>query len=354
MKKVAIVGSHGLYANYGGWDQLVNNLAEKKSKGNFEYLIFNSSQSLKDFIPPPGVSIKRIELKSSGFIGLFFDFYSILICFFKVDVILFLGVQGMPLIPFLSMFRKCVLISNMGGIEWERPKFGFLSKQYLKFCFWLALVYSKWVILDNEHYKTFIPNKYVYKTIVIPYGGVIDFNLESTNDLVSKFPFLTKTYFLSISRSLRDNQIEKLCESFVGLNEILVLISNFSKSEFGKDVLNKHKFFDNIILIDGLYNKQELDLIRRKCIAYIHTHTLCGTAPSLVEMIVCGKPIISFDIPQNRFTLDGQGLFFSEFQVLKKIVSTITEFDNYIVKGDFCNRYDWNDVVSKYENTFFN
>lgn len=28
-KKVAIIGSHGLYAKYGGWDQLVNNLAEK-------------------------------------------------------------------------------------------------------------------------------------------------------------------------------------------------------------------------------------------------------------------------------------------------------------------------------------
>ena len=31
MKKVAIIGSHGLYANYGGWDQLVKNLAERKS-----------------------------------------------------------------------------------------------------------------------------------------------------------------------------------------------------------------------------------------------------------------------------------------------------------------------------------
>ena len=32
MKRVAIIGSHGLYANYGGWDQLVNNLVEEKTK----------------------------------------------------------------------------------------------------------------------------------------------------------------------------------------------------------------------------------------------------------------------------------------------------------------------------------
>ena len=76
MIKVAIIGSHGLYANYGGWDQLVNNLAEKKKSKNFEYLIFNSSQSTKNINPPPGVIVKRIELKSSGFVGLFYDFYS--------------------------------------------------------------------------------------------------------------------------------------------------------------------------------------------------------------------------------------------------------------------------------------
>lgn len=27
--RVAVIGSHGLYGNYGGWDQLVINLAEK-------------------------------------------------------------------------------------------------------------------------------------------------------------------------------------------------------------------------------------------------------------------------------------------------------------------------------------
>jgi len=74
MKKVAIVGAHGLYANYGGWDQLVNNLAEKKQDQAFEYLIFNSSQSPKKVVPPPQVVVKHINLKSSGFMGCFMIF----------------------------------------------------------------------------------------------------------------------------------------------------------------------------------------------------------------------------------------------------------------------------------------
>jgi hypothetical protein len=58
MKKVAIVGSHGLYANYGGWDQLVRNLAERKSINKFEYLIFNSSDTPDVVNVPKGVKVK--------------------------------------------------------------------------------------------------------------------------------------------------------------------------------------------------------------------------------------------------------------------------------------------------------
>lgn len=353
MKKVAIVGAHGLYANYGGWDQLLKNLAEKKQSGVFEYLIFNSSQSPKNVIPPSEVRIHRINLKSSGFQGLFFDFWSILICYFKVDTILLLGVQGIPLITVLSIFKRVNIVSNMGGIEWERPKFSYSAKLYLKFCFWLGLIYSRWVILDNEHYNIFVPPKYRSKAIVIPYGGVIDTSLSVTDEVLKKYPFLKDDYFLSISRSLEDNQLSELCESFVSSKKTLVLISNFSSSKYGQDVRNKFSSYDNIILINGLYQKAELDLIRRKCTAYIHTHTLCGTAPSLVEMIISRRPIISFEIPQNRFTLNSQGLFFSLFSQLTELVERTVDFRPYIPDSSICKLYDWDIVVKKYEKTYF-
>lgn len=353
MKKVAIVGAHGLYANYGGWDQLVNNLAEKKQENVFEYLIFNSSQSPKKVLPPPQVKVKYINLKSSGFIGLFYDFFSILICFFKVDVIVLLGVQGMPLIAFLSIFKKVNIISNMGGIEWERPKFSFLAKQYLKFCFWLGLLYSKWVILDNEYYFKFVSQKYKYKCKVIPYGGVIDYSLNKNQLLIEKYAFLNDDYFLSISRALKDNQIDELCSIFVGLDKNLVLISNFSSSVYGNYVLDKYKNISNIILINGLYNKAELDLIRRNCKAYIHTHTLCGTAPSLVEMIVSRSPIISIDIPQNKYTTDGHGLFFSDFFELKKLLMDTIDFSEYISSEYLLEKYNWKVIVRQYEECYF-
>ena len=349
MKKVAIIGSHGLYANYGGWDQLVRNLAEKKSINNFEYLIYNSSDTPKVINCPPGVKVKRMIIKASGFQGLIYDFWSILLCYRKVDTILFLGVQGIPLIPILFLFKKIRIVSNVGGIEWERPKFGLFSKMYLKFCFNLSFIFSDYVILDNPYYYTFLPKKKNAQVKVLTYGGEIDNSLVVNTEIAKKYPFINGEYFLSISRSLADNQLEELCECFAGLEHKLVLISNFSKSMYGTHVYNKYKKLPNLILIDGLYHKPELDLIRRKCKAYIHTHRLCGTAPSLVEMIIAQVPIISYDNPQNRHTLHNQGFFFSSFDSIHGLLNNQTNLESFIPAKEIVTLYNWNKIIMDYE-----
>jgi hypothetical protein len=353
MKRVAIIGSHGLYANYGGWDQLVKNLAENKSSREFEYLIFNSKESPREIeYVPDGVNVKHIRLKASGFEGLLYDFWTIFICYFKVDTLLLLGVQGIPLIVLLSVIKKKNIVSNVGGLEWERPKFGLLAKWYLKLCFNLSFSFSSKVILDNEHYLKFVSNSNKNKSVIIPYGGEISYAIDITNPLLEKYPFLNFEYYLSVSRALEDNFIDQLCSTFLDMNNVLVLISNFSSSEYGRRVLEKYSNIENIILIDGLYNKDVLDLVRRKCKVYIHTHTLCGTAPSLVEMIVSRRPIISVDVPQNRFTLDNSGIYFKSYDQLKDILETEIDIEKAKPKSELIAKYAWQTVVNSYQDLY--
>jgi hypothetical protein len=353
LKKIAIVGSHGLYAQYGGWDQLVNNLAEKKSN-NIEYLIFNSRDTpiSKKYIP--NVFVHRCFLKASGFEGLFFDFYSLLYSYFRVDTILLLGVQGLPIIPILLMFRKNNIISNTGGIEWERSKFSYFSKLYLRFCFRLSLKYSDHIIIDNKYFKKYIPNnsEYTSKLQIIPYGGIIDTSLQSFIEYKNKYPFLDKEYFLSVSRSIEDNMVKELCNTFTKSSKILVIVSNLSSSMYGRNILKKYSTFNNIFLIDGLYNKPILDLIRRNCLAYIHTHSTCGTAPSLVEMVIAKKPILSIDNPQNRFTLNNEGFFFKSFSQLFKLIESQSNFDLFFISTSTRSLYSWETAVTAYESLY--
>ena len=167
-KRIAIVGSHGLYAKYGGLEELVKNLALRKSD-HIEYLIYNSSDHPPEGPIPEGVKVRQLKLKANGFQGVFYDFWSILDCYNKVDTILLLGIQGIPLISFLRLFRKLHVVTNIVGFEWLRPKFGYLLKHYFKWSFNMSLLHSDVVILDNPHYQDFLPKRIKAEIKVMPY-----------------------------------------------------------------------------------------------------------------------------------------------------------------------------------------
>ena len=345
MKTVTIIGSHGYRGRYGGWDQLVNNLVDLKQqtyKINVVSPRENKLISVKDKL----ISIKYFPISGFGFWGLILDYIAALIFAPISHSFLLLGAKSIPAALIAKYLFRVKLIVNVGGVEWERPQYGRFVKTYLRVCFRLSIKYADTVILDNEHYKIFLnSNDDLSNICVIPYGGDIDYSIEKA-DLTHKYAFLNQTFYLSISRSIADNQLEELCEQFsIMPDHQLVLISNLSKTEYGRTVYEKYCSYQNITLIDGLYDKPELDAIRRSCHAYIHTHTLCGSAPSLIEMIVCRKPIYSFDVPQNRFTLHEECMYFSDFSELAANLGVNMTSPS----SSLSNQYIWSDIVRQYE-----
>lgn len=259
-----------------------------------------------------------------------------------------LGMKAIPVAMVIKFFRPRIkLIVNIGGIEWERPQFNKVLKLYLRFCFYLVKKIANSIVVDNEFYKELFDDADIPRISNISYGGTIDNSLNKS-DLLKSFSFLNSEYYLSVSRSIEDNKLEELCKMFSQIpNKRLVLISNFSNSDYGASIYSRYNKYSNLVLIDGLYNKPELDVIRKNCKAYIHTHTLCGSAPSLIEMIVCRVPIFSIDVIQNRYTLSSHGSYFKSFE----------ELDVMINKGlipnipslEFASNYDWKNVVRMYE-----
>ena len=200
--------------------------------------------------------------------------------------------------------------------------------------------------------KKFFKLKYEDKLSIIAYGGKIDTRINQ-KDALEKNRIKFKDFYLSVSRSIEDNKIDELCKIFEEIEyKNLVLISNLSNSVYGKSILKKYKDIKNIKLIDGLYNKGQLDAVRRSCMGYIHTHTLCGSAPSFIEMVVCKVPIFSIDVPQNRFTLEDEAIFFETFNDLKyKIIDG--DLPNR-PSNNLINKYKWGNVVKSYESCFKN
>jgi glycosyltransferase involved in cell wall biosynthesis len=133
----------------------------------------------------------------------------------------------------------------------------------------------------------------------------------------------------------------------------LVVISNWDTSEYGKTLKEKYVGkFKNIIMLDAIYDQQDLDKIRSNASAYIHSHSFCGTAPSLVEAMSLGLPVICFDTETNIETTENKSLYFKNEDDLKTILYNLNEEKRKALQNNMqeiaMRRYRWDIIANKY------
>lgn len=298
--KVAIIGTQGIPANYGGFETLAEQLSVYlATKTGISVTVFCSGK--KKEANYKGVELKYIPLKANNFQGVFYDLVCILLCIKKFDRILLLGSPAGPffdLIPGL----KAKLIFNYGGLDFKRNKWPVLIQKFIAFGKKRAVKNSRAVIADNQGIYEFIKDHYNYtEASVIEYGAdhserIIKKNSTTIIDL--------KNYSLTIARIQKDNNIETILRSAVKYNFNCVIVGNWHFSSWGKNLKSKYKEKINIVMLDPIYDVDKLYSLRRDCSVYIHGHSAGGTNPTLVEAMYLGLEVFAYDNVFNRYTTD--------------------------------------------------
>jgi len=107
--------------------------------------------------------------------------------------------------------------------------------------------------------------------------------------------------------------------------------------------------------LDAIYDLSVLNVLRSNAKYYIHTHSFCGTAPSLVEAMNHGLPIISFNALTNISTTENKAFFFNSVSDLTHILNNIKAIDldqNSINILEIAKRrYTWEIIADKYYKT---
>jgi len=356
-KRIAIIGTVGLPPNYGGFETLVDNLTKKIGKA-FDITVFCQS-TLKSNRKSSynNCSLKYLPFKANGVQSILYDMTAILLSWFKYDSMLILGSPGTVILPLLKIFKNTNTIMNFGSLEWKRDKWSILAKKYLKFSERVGVTNANIVVADNQYLCDYVRDTYNIKPVLLEYGGDNAKRSAITDIMVKKYSFLEKKYDLSISRAQPDNQLHLLLEAYKKIpNRNLVLISNYSKSKYGIELKKKYSNIQNIFLVDAVYEPSEINAIRCSAKIYIHTHSLCGTAPSLVEVMSLGLPIIAYDVPANRYTTENEALYYKSNEDLIKLLYNINDdiLDKIGVnmKEIALRRYTWDRIAKKYAQLF--
>lgn len=356
-KKVAIIGSVGLPANYGGFETLVNYLTIEKCK-DFDITVFcQKAPKGKRIKVYNGSKLRYLPFKANGAQSVIYDMVSIALSWFKYDTLLILGTGGSMVLPFFKLFKKTNTVINFGGLEWKRNKWGKIGSWHLKLSEKIAIRNATSIVADNQHFCNYIKDVYKKNSTLIEYGGDHTEKIQIDKQLLNKYPFLANDYDVSVSRAQADNNLHLLLEAYSKAPErSLVLVSNYNKFEYGRALKNKYSRFPNLFLQDAVYDQKELDAIRSNADLYIHSHSFCGTAPSLVEAMCLGLPIIAFDVPTNHFTTEEKALYFKDETDLFGIISKLDKEQSEKLSNEMFSiaqrRYTWKNISNKYAELF--
>ena len=355
MKRIAIIGTQGLPANYGGFETLVENLVRYNQLDRVSYTVFCSSRDLNTkFSNYKGARLIYLPIHANGIQSIIYDIFSMLLSVKGYDCVLVLGVSGCLFLPVFKMLSSCKTIVNIDGLEHKRAKWNKLARIFLRFSEKIAVCFADKIVADNLAISNYVVNTYSVLPEFIPYGG--DHVMRNISDgmqncILNKYNLNRGDYSIKVCRIEPENNCHIVLEAFVKSGERLVFIGNWNKSDYAKRLRNMYSKYENILLFDPIYDLDVLYVLRKNASRYIHGHSAGGTNPSLVEAMFFGIPILAYDVIYNRETTCNQAYYFKNVSDLESLLLR-NNLDGHPMFVLALKKYTWEQIVSSYEELF--
>lgn len=353
-KKIAVIGTQGLPARYGGFETLVENLIEEKHS-DILYTVFCSSKDCPEGVKfYKGAQLKYIPIvHANGVQSVLYDILSLLLVVRGYDVVLVLGVSGCIFLPFFRLFFRKKIVVNIDGLEHRRAKWGRFAKWFLRLSESMAVRFANVVIADNKGIQDYVYEVYHKKTELIAYGGdhvLRDIANDKQQRILNGYHLSEAEYSISVCRIEPENNCHITLDAFTKLDSKLVFIGNWDISDYGRELKNKYRAYDNIILLNSIYDLDVLYVLRSNARCYIHGHSAGGTNPSLVEAMFFNCPILTYNVIYNRETTDNCAYYFRNASEIANLLSLPLKGERM---GEIAyKKYTWREIALQYEKLF--
>lgn len=353
--KVAVIGTVGVPANYGGFETLVDQLVRHNNSEDLQYAVYCSKKSYPDERwVYHGAKTEYVGFQANGMQSIPYDIVSLIKASRRSDVILVLGVSGCAFLPIFRLFSKKKLVINIDGLEHRRDKWSKWVRKFLKYSEKQAVKYGDVIVTDNKGITDYVLEEYGKPSELIAYGGdhvLTEVDEELTNKVLKQYDLKKKEYALGICRIEPENNVHVILEAFEKAKKKIVFIGNWQKSDFGKELAEKYKNSEYVKITPAVYDLNVLNVIRSNCSVYLHGHSAGGTNPSLVEAMFFGMPLIAYDVVYNRETTENKAAYFKNTDELISLLKGPSEaYSNGDAMLEIARRrYTWEKIARQYE-----
>ena len=313
--RLAILGTRGIPAAYGGFETLAEELSARLASRGHDVTVYARPRGVSRRVAVhrgarvvllPTVPHKYLDTVVhtllSGLHAASQGYDAVLVCN---------GINALlcRLPRLLGADTRVVL--NVDGLERNRRKWNRLGKAAYALSERLSCVLPDEVVTDARAIQRYFLETYGKLSRFIPYGS--DLPTPAGTGALEALGLSPGGYVLYVSRFEPENNPDTVVRGFrsFGGGTRLVLVGSAPYSEgFIASVRAEAAGDPRVLLAGPVYGDGYRELLANAS-AYVHATEVGGTHPALVEAMGFGRPVLCHDSPENRETAGDTALWWN-------------------------------------------
>ena len=356
--RLAIIGTRGVPANYGGFETFAEQFGERMVRRGHRVTVYGRNHWVPRGVSTyRGMEVVRLPAPRSKYLE---TVVHTLFCAFDLlrrrqDVVYICNSANVPAAVVLMLARRRVVL-NVDGLEWQRAKWNAIGRLYYRSCAWVAAHLPIEVVTDarviQEHYRT----AYGRETRYFPYGT--DLDPVQDDGTLERVGLREGEYVLYVSRLEPENNAHVVIDAYSRVTTDLPL-AIVGDAPYASDyIASLHATTDPRVRFLGSIYGDGYRVLRSHATAYVQATEVGGTHPALVEAMGYGNAIVANDVPEHRETLGEAGRYYRGPGELAAALQAL--LDDPAARGQLreqahgraAERYSWDGVCDAYERWF--
>ena len=361
--RIALLGTRGIPANYGGFETFYENLAPRLVQRGHEVWVYNRAHVVghKDektykgvnLVKVPSIHSKHFETISHTGLSVFHTLGR------RFDIVYICGV-GNSSLAWIPRLRHQKVVINVDSSDWRRAKWGKFASAYLKFMERVSGKTANLVVVDNEVIGRRYKADHGMDTVFVPYGANVIRN--EGREALEKFGLEARKYVLWVGRLEPETRVEELVEAFgkaamPGLK--LVIVGDAPHA--AEYIAGLHAIAVPDVVFTGKQFGETYQQLSCHAFAYVQTSPTSGTSPALLDQMAFGNAVIVRGTETNREVVGEAGLAYPPDDPVDGLAAAMQSLhrDPALVErlrqaavARVSENYSWEHITDVYEDLF--
>ncbi len=354
--RIALLGTRGIPANYGGFETFAEELSTRLTERGHQVTVCSRNPFPEETYR--GVRVRSLpSIRHKYFDTLAHTFISTLwLMGQRCDVALYCNAAN-AIFTVLPRLRGIPVALNVDGIERKRRKWNQFAKAWYLGSEYLATLFPNEIVADAKVIQEYYEERYGKSSTFIAYGA--DTRLEESAEVLDRLALEPLRYFLYVSRFEPENHPLEVRRAFEKLDTgmKLALVGDAPHAE--EYIRTVRATTDPRIVIPGAIYGRGYRELGSHCFAYIQATEVGGTHPALIENMGRGALVLYRNTPENAEVCGDAGIPFEDEDGLLCAMQSVLTMEEGArreyrerARRRVRERYDWEVVTTRYEQLF--